>query len=213
MSHRVFRQLRIDERLLRIVQDVPHRIDTFIEITHIYTECLFSHRTLIAVARRLIMVAKRDIDTENAIHQTRVYFAMRVKRRQSSPFDTFFQIDGKRRNHRRVDFVAIHIFQEPFFVQIFLRVILVFRDFVGDDKVVKVLIGNVFFPTDILSSQDSLNPQFTLIRFGVYIDNIERSIHSPRFRADDDTRLLDIPHNRGHRIDNPATLVMLQGQI
>ena len=138
-------------------------------------------------------------------------FAVGIKRRQSSPFNTFFQVGRECSEHRRIDFVAIHIFNKPLFVQILLRVVLIFRDFVRDYKVIKVFVRNILLPTDALSPQYSSNPQFTLICRWVNIHNIKRSIHSPRFRADNNTRLLDIPYNRGHRVYDAAALVMLQG--
>ena len=196
---------------MRIIQDITHRIYAFVKITHIYAECLLTHRTLIAVSRRLIVVAEWDINAEDTVHQARMNFAVGVKRRQSSPFNTLFQIGRECSEHRRIDFVAIHIFNKPLFVQILLRVVLIFRDFVRDYEVIKVLVRNILLPTNALSPQYSSNPQFTLICRWVNIHNIERSIHSPRFRANDNTRLLDIPYNRGHRVYDAATLVMLQG--
>ena len=97
------------------------------------------------------MVAKRDIDAEDTIHQTRVNLAVRIKRRQSGSFDTFLQIYGECSEHRKVNFVAIHIFKEPFFVQILFGVVLVFGYLVGNYKVSKVFVGDVLLPTNILS--------------------------------------------------------------
>ena len=72
----VFAHVRSHERTSRVAEQIAHRIQPLREIQSVHSHRLFSHRRLVRISRRLIVVRKRNIRTHRSNNRRRMNLQM-----------------------------------------------------------------------------------------------------------------------------------------
>ena len=99
----VSRHVGRHERNIEIAEQICHRIHAVAKVQSIDTHGLLTHRCLVRVSRRLVVVGERNVRCHCAIQDTRMDFTMRVR-------FSLFQIIRIHRNIEVLSLGGVNIF-------------------------------------------------------------------------------------------------------